>query len=388
MSQSRKFIPGTNARRSSTNRGTNDRKRLEDMKISGIKSPVAEKSGNTSFDVALAGSVRPPEKPGLPAIHMDGKSPRTVITPRLAVMRKEAKTENRLGGGKQSESNINSVGSSRSLTSPRNIVKRQDLVAKSSRTVMPMHEYTIKPVIPAKTAELLDIARAMHRDQFATRVKKLFDPEREAALQAIESGVYVAWRCEGNDFDCIRVARDSRCFCGHTLSEHESFQEKGKQRLKCLFGNCICKQFAFIPSRPEEIGEWWLQKRRGFEVASWRAKCRCKHDHEQHSPNKSRKCNVSKCSCFAFDSNFLCAACDKHWEEHKTCFDDLNSRQEKDLPYGEAYLPFNELPQLRNIVLTGNEDDNSTYDAIASGPYAIPRQQPTQLALMLQGKKR
>jgi hypothetical protein len=27
------------------------------------------------------------------------------------------------------------------------------------------------------------------------------------------------------------------------------------------------------------------------------------------------------------------------------------------LPYGEAYLPFNEMPELKNIVLTGQEDN-------------------------------
>ena len=257
----------------------------------------------------------------------------------------------------------------------------------STRALMPRHEYTIKPVIPAKTAELLDVARAMHRDQFASRVKKLFDPEREAALQAIETGIYVGWRCFGNNFDCIRIGDNSNCFCGHPLHEHAAFTVSRKQTLECLAQNCSCKQFAFIPSRPEEIGEWWLQKRPGFDVSRWRAKCRCKHTHEEHNPNSNRRCKIKSCTCFAFDSNFLCAACDKHWEEHETVFDDLNSRQQKGLPYGEEYLPFHELPQLRNIVLTGDEDDDIPYNDLLNGPYAIPRAQPTQLSLKLQGKK-
>eukprot|EP00794_Sanderia_malayensis_P009427 gene9427-10414_t len=251
----------------------------------------------------------------------------------------------------------------------------------NNRAIVSQRSYTVKPIIPAKTAELLDVARAMHRDQFAGRVKKLFDPEREAAFQAIESGIYIGWRCLGNDYDCIRVSTNSKCFCGHLQAEHDSFVETRKQALKCKL--CACKQFAFIPSRPAEIGEWWLQKRPGFDVRSWRAKCRCKHTHEEHDPNGRRKCR--SCSCFAFDSNFLCAACDKHWEEHDTCFDDVTSRRMKNLSYGEEYLPFHELPQLRNIVLTGNEDDDSPYNALVSGSYAIPRQRPTDLALKLQG---
>ena len=287
------------------------------------------------------------------------------------------------GGAPQASS----ADKSSPLKSQNMTVGMEHKIKGSTRTVMPMHEYNIKPIIPAEKAELLDVGRAMHRDQFATRVKKLFDPEREAAIQAIKSGIYIGWRCPGNDFDCIRVSMESRCFCGHVLNQHESFEKKRTTSLKCLLNGCGCKQFAFVPSRPQEIGEWWLPKRRGFDVASWRAKCRCKHDHDQHKPNSNRKCNVKGCLCFAFSSNFLCAACDKHWEEHDTCFDDLASRQEKGLPYGEDYIPFNELPQLRNIVLTGNEDDSSTYEALQSGPYAIPRQQPTQLALQLQGKK-
>ena len=260
-------------------------------------------------------------------------------------------------------------------------------VVPSEQTIIGRRSYTARPIIPAKTAEVIDVARAMHRDQFASRLKKLFDPEREAALQAIETGLYIGWRCWGNDFDCIRVNTNSKCFCGHLLAEHASFDERRRKNSECRATGCACKQYAFIPSRPEDIGEWWLQKRPGYDVSSWRAKCRCKHTHEQHHPNGSRKCKIKNCACFAFDSSFLCAACDKHWEEHETQFDDINSRREKGLPYGEEYLPFHELPQLRNIVLTGNEDDNTPYDALTSGQYAIPRQKPTQLALQLRGER-
>ena len=373
----------------------NNKKHREDIsgiKIAGIRSPVGERDflskGSLTYRPTASGKRRD-EFPNIlkdrsPRMDNDGmESQREEVFETKEACESLHSIEGK-GKGKMVQT---SVVNEQRKSSPRKNASKKAVVASSTRSVMPMHEYTIKPIIPAKTAELLDVARAMHRDQFATRVKKLFDPEREAAMEAIESGVYIGWRCLGNDFDCIRVSLESRCFCGHALSSHDSYQETGKEKLKCLSGGCSCKQFAFIPSRPEEIGEWWLQKRRGFDVTSWRAKCRCKHDHEQHNPNSNRKCKIKSCSCFAFDSNFLCAACDKHWEEHETCFDVLASRQQKGLPYGEEYLPFHELPQLRNIVLTGNEDDNSKYDALTSGPYAIPRQRPTQLALQLQGKR-
>ena len=60
-------------------------------------------------------------------------------------------------------------------------------------------------------------------------------------------------------------------------------------------------------------------------------------------------------------------------------------RREAGIPYGQAYLPFHELPQLRDVVLTGREDDDSYYRALTSGPFAIPEDKPSDLALQLRG---
>lgn len=37
------------------------------------------------------------------------------------------------------------------------------------------------------------------------------------------------------------------------------------------------------------------------------------------------------------------------------------------------YLPFAEMPHLRNIALTGDEDDDSRYQALVQGEGSIPR---------------
>ena len=42
------------------------------------------------------------------------------------------------------------------------------------------------------------------------------------------------------------------------------------------------------------------------------------------------------CGCGAFDSNFLCAACDRHWEEHQTFFETASERTQNGLPVGES----------------------------------------------------
>ena len=42
-------------------------------------------------------------------------------------------------------------------------------------------------------------------------------------------------------------------------------------------------------------------------------------------------------------------------------------------PSGEMYLPFAEMPHLRNIALTGDEEDDSRYQALVQGEGSIPR---------------
>ena len=101
--------------------------------------------------------------------------------------------------------------------------KPQTAVVSRSKGILAPKGYTMRPIIPASKPELLPVARAMHGDDFAPRVKKLFDPEREAAIDAIQSGVYIGWRCPEFQHDCIRVCKSSKCFCGHVLSDHASY---------------------------------------------------------------------------------------------------------------------------------------------------------------------
>ncbi|XP_058877953.1 protein FAM221B-like isoform X1 [Acipenser ruthenus] len=223
--------------------------------------------------------------------------------------------------------------------------------------------FTIKPIVPAKKSDVLSVAKAMHREKFGERVKELFDPERDAALKAIQTGIYIGWRSPEYSWDCFRLGDASKCFCGHLLNEHKSYSGISV-RVPCAAQSCKCKAFAFIPSRPEEAGEFWLKKRPGFDPAAWRAMCRCKHSHEEHDPTNSHACKKKGCRCQLFESSFVCASCDRHWEQHETFFDTEDSRKKSGLPYGEAYLPFAEMPNLRNAVLTGREGDDSAFKSI------------------------
>jgi hypothetical protein len=140
--------------------------------------------------------------------------------------------------------------------------------------------YTMRPVRQADKAELISVARAMN-DDFAPRVQKLFNTEVQAAQQALQTGLYIGYRCPEFNWDCIRVSLENKCFCGHLLNEHKEFDGK-RVTLPCF--QCKCKSFAYIPSRPEDVGEFWFQRRRNFDVTQYRVKCKCKHAHDSHDP--------------------------------------------------------------------------------------------------------
>lgn len=73
-------------------------------------------------------------------------------------------------------------------------------------------------------------------------------------------------------------------------------------------------------------------------------------------------CKEKQCGCRMFNSNFLCAACDQHWENHETFFETQKERKEKKLPYGENYRPFNEMKELKQV-LYDDEDNLMPIDA-------------------------
>ncbi|XP_030047713.1 protein FAM221B [Microcaecilia unicolor] len=226
--------------------------------------------------------------------------------------------------------------------------------------------YTIRTIVPAEKADVVSVARAMHREDFGHQLKGLFQSETDAALRAVQTGIYIGWRCPEYHWDCFRLGDQAKCFCGHLLGEHQKYTGRSR-RVPCVVMRCGCQAFKFIPSCPEEVGEMWLKKRFNFDAAAWRAKCRCKHTHEEHQPTGQHACKVKGCRCVRFESAFLCAACDRKWEAHETFFETTDMRREANLPYGAAYLPFAEMPELRNVVLTGSEEDDTVFQSIGGG---------------------
>lgn len=81
---------------------------------------------------------------------------------------------------------------------------------------------------------------------------------------------------------------------------------------------------------------WWLPRRKGFDVRTWRAPCHCKHGHDSHDPC-TRSCRL--CACGLFRSNYACLGCDGPQEQHETCFELAVEREAKGRPVGRAFAP-------------------------------------------------
>ena len=137
--------------------------------------------------------------------------------------------------------------------------------------------------------------------------KAMMRQEALAAQEACETGVYITWRSSVSGAECARVASSSRCFCGHKLADHQTPSRTNPQPPRCAVKSCTCQRFDFVPSRPEEVGMWWLPRRKGFDVRTWRAQCECKHGHDEHDP-RTRRCR--QCGCPCFRASYRCIGCE------------------------------------------------------------------------------
>ena len=181
--------------------------------------------------------------------------------------------------------------------------------------------------------------------------KIMMENEKTHALEAIESGIYVTWQSSKNTnlytnkTECFRIGSKSMCICGHVFTEHEKIINK-KYSTKCEI--CVCKNFNFIPQLPEEVGEYWLPKRKDFKYLEWKAKCKCKHSWESHSVNKKLKCK--ECNCSNFYSAFCCVVCNGFWHEHESVYELKEERILSKKPVDQDFLPLNEAQDIQDAV--------------------------------------
>ena len=172
---------------------------------------------------------------------------------------------------------------------------------------------------------------------------KMLEWEFQHAQEAMESGVYVTYESLVKKQECFRVGSNSRCFCGHLFAGHQKTLSKKKLNTACE--KCECKGFQWIPRRPEEVGMYWLVRRKGFDAVKWRAPCKCKHTHEEHSCKMTRRCK--KCGCFEFAADFACLSCDGAYHDHELVYQLEHDRMQAGKPIREAFYPLSDTPAIQ-----------------------------------------
>eukprot|EP01060_Flectonema_neradi_P016032 TRINITY_DN22632_c0_g1_i1.p1 TRINITY_DN22632_c0_g1~~TRINITY_DN22632_c0_g1_i1.p1 ORF type:complete len:324 (+),score=46.89 TRINITY_DN22632_c0_g1_i1:46-972(+) len=189
-----------------------------------------------------------------------------------------------------------------------------------------------------------DMLRNLREHGPAPGGKKLMDNEMAAALWSIESGIYVTFQ-SSNGNDCCRIGPATKCFCGHSLDSHGSDPLRSTGCKQCK----KCRYFNYIPTRPEEVGMGHLPRRKNFNINEWSPGCRCQHGAAHH---RTGRC--TKCGCCSYQSDWLCVACDKHYEDHTTVVETEDDRRRCGKPVGEQYKPLATVdPQFANLVFRG-----------------------------------
>lgn len=176
--------------------------------------------------------------------------------------------------------------------------------------------------------------------------KAMMDFEYVHGQEALESGLYVTYWSVAKKMECGRIGSKSLCFCGHKYADHDIKATKKKQKTNC--GLCKCKFFRFVPQRPEECGMWWLPRRKNFKMSEWKAKCKCGHGHDRHSPVPPLSCK--DCGCFDFYCDFACISCDCRWEDHEVLYEFEHDRMMEGKKIGEDYLPLKQNEELHKLV--------------------------------------
>lgn len=230
---------------------------------------------------------------------------------------------------------------------------------KSSTRVIPVGPAGSNRVVITNTASFghkydetteTDIEDAIATHGVTPGGSAMLKSEEKAARESLSSGVYIMWAphpskttltsaaFEGirdGTSQCARVGADSLCLCGHSLSQHKKLTISKSRRgyIKppvCAAPGCRkcgSEGFSYCPSRPEEVGQWWLPRRKNFSLKDWVKRV-------QEIPEE-----------------YCCLGCEQRVSEHETIFEYKADRASRGAAIDEAYVPLHDNPWLSDQVL-------------------------------------
>jgi predicted nucleic acid-binding Zn-ribbon protein len=186
-----------------------------------------------------------------------------------------------------------------------------------------------------------DVESAVRAYGAAPGGQAMMKSEQKAAEEAMASGIYVTWQSP-DERECCRIQSNSSCLCGHALKSHDAPKGGGTRLRPPGCSKCGCSRFRYAPTRPEECGQWWLPRRKDFDVKAWRARVR-------KNPQ-----------------DYACLNCDQKVSDHEAVFETERARSDAGRPVREAFAPLASTPQLQALVL-GDEQEDDLEALAASG---------------------
>jgi len=201
------------------------------------------------------------------------------------------------------------------------------------------------------------VMQALQQHGAAVGGKKMMLWEFRHAKEALRTGVYVTLWNDRRKHECSRLGRLSRCFCNHLYGKHSLVKLKNGRfgKAPCTEEGCKCADYVYMFRRPEEIGQAFLTRRKGFDVTMWRPLCSCKHPHAVHDPVKDRT-RCRECNCSKFIGNFCCLGCEGKWDEHEVVYEDRETREELGKAVEDAYFPLADVPDIQKEFLRQVEE--------------------------------
>jgi hypothetical protein len=111
----------------------------------------------------------------------------------------------------------------------------------------------------------------------------------------------------------------------------------------CCQRGCNCKEFRYVPCYPEECGQWWLRRRKDFNIVDWRKV-------SKWFPPSIRIYYLSDDALFepqrvrSNPDEYACVGCNLKVTDHETLIETRDQRlaRHPDAKIDEDYYPLDE----------------------------------------------
>lgn len=240
------------------------------------------------------------------------------------------------------------------------------------------------------------VRKAKGRGLLDAGADTVLNSETQAAQQSLETGIYISFlpspyatvpasACDdirAGASQCCRIGDLSLCRCGHALAEHESVKmpkRKGYVKPPKCMACKRCPSFSYSPMYPEECGQWWLRRRRDFNLQEWR-----KVLIYVKSAITLIICFMTICKRVqAHPEDYACIGCNLKLDDHETVWETRDDRLLRHAAVDTSYVPLEDYRAMlaadvdpSGLSLASASINTSTAVSIDQGArsYAVPRQ--------------